>query len=142
NLVLSSTTYAAWDADRRREIAGAGWDMVVIDEAHHARRTYQGVNKMSSTNAYRLAELISDPDLARAQAMLLLTATPMQLHPFELYSLIELLDPALFPTYEDFDRHRRDLRGLNATVERLKSLEATTEAERQAALVDAATWLD
>lgn len=141
NLVLTSTTYAAWDEDRRREIAGAGWDMVVMDEAHHARRTYQGANRMSSTNAYRLVDLISDPDVARAQAMLLLTATPMQLHPFELYSLIELLDPALFPTYEDFDRHRRELGGLNATVEHLKSFESATEEERGAALADAETWL-
>ncbi len=141
NLVLASTTYAAWDEDRRREIAGAGWDMVVIDEAHHARRTYQGANRMSSTNAYRLADLISDPDLARAQAMLLLTATPMQLHPFELYSLIELLDPALFPTYDDFDRHRSELRGLNATVERLRSFESATEQEREAALDAAEMWL-
>jgi superfamily II DNA or RNA helicase len=141
NLVLASTTYAAWDEDRRKEIAGAGWDMVVIDEAHHARRTYQGENKMSPTNAYRLAELISDPDLARAQAMLLLTATPMQLHPFELYSLIELLDPALFPTYDDFDSHRHELRGLNATVERLKGFESATEQEREAAIADAEMWL-
>ena len=35
---------------------------------------------------------------------LFLTATPMQLDPDELYSLIELLDPALFPTVEHFDQ--------------------------------------
>ena len=41
--VIASTTYAAWnDEARREEIALAGWDLVVIDEAHHARRTLQG----------------------------------------------------------------------------------------------------
>jgi ATP-dependent helicase HepA len=141
DLVLTSTTYAAWDEDRRREIVNAGWDMVIIDEAHHARRTYQGANKTTSTNLYRLAEQISDPDIARAQAMLLLTATPMQLHPFELYSLIELLDPALFPTFEDFDHHRTKLRGLNTTVECLKRFESITMEEREATLADAERWL-
>lgn len=142
DLVLTSTSYAAWDEDRRNEIAGAGWDMVIVDEAHHARRTYQGGNKAAPTNVYRLVERISDPDLARAQSMLLLTATPMQLHPFELYSLIELLDPALFPTFDDFDQHRRDLKGLNATVEKFKRFEAIGDSEQAEALADAERWLD
>ena len=43
----------------------------------------------------------------------------MQLHRFELYSLIELLDPALFPTFEDFNSHADSLAGLNAAVEGL-----------------------
>jgi superfamily II DNA or RNA helicase len=141
DLVIASTSYAAWDPTRRHDIASAGWDMVIVDEAHHARRTYQGRNKSSPTNLYRLVEEISDPDLARAQAMLLLTATPMQLHPFELYSLIELLDPALFPTFEDFDEHRRQLRGLNVTVERIKRFKELGEAEREEALADAEGWL-
>lgn len=96
DLVICSTSYAARDPDRRHEIARAGWDMVIVDEAHHARRTYQGPNRSSPTNLYGLVDEISDPDLARAQAMLLLTATPMQLHPFELYSLIELLTRRCF----------------------------------------------
>src|SRR3954452_11895687 len=94
--------------------------MIVIDEAHHVRRTRQASNRTSATQLYRLAEQLSDPDLTAAQSMLLLTATPMQLDPFELYSLIELLDPALFPTEDDFNAHRRELRGLNETVERVK----------------------
>ena len=141
DLVIASTSYAAWDPARRHDIASAGWDMVIVDEAHHARRTYQGRNKSSPTNLYRLVEEISDPDLARAQAMLLLTATPMQLHEFELYSLIELLDPALFPTFDDFDEHRQQLRGLNVTVERFKRFKELDEAERDEALADAEGWL-
>src|SRR6201999_1541940 len=88
-----------------------------------------------------LVEEISDPDLARAQAMLLLTATPMQLHPFELYSLIELLDPALFPTFDDFDEHRQALRGLNVTVERFKRFTELDQDERDEALAEAEAWL-
>jgi hypothetical protein len=65
----------------------------------------------------------------------------MQLHAFELYSLIELLDPALFPTFDDFDEHRQALRGLNVTVERLKRFTEIDQAERDEALEDAKAWL-
>ena len=47
-------------------------------------------------------DLVS-PDAFSKRAALFLTATPMQLDSGELYSLIELLDPALFPTEEHFD---------------------------------------
>jgi SNF2 family DNA or RNA helicase len=141
DLVLTSATFASWTEDRRREIAGAGWDMVVFDEAHHCRRRYEGVNRSAPTNLYRLAEEISDPDLARAQAMLLLTATPMALHPFELYSLIELLDPALFPTFADFEENRSALRGLNATVEGIRRA-GDNGSMAPSVLEQASAWLD
>ena len=81
----------------------------------HARAT----GRYRSTNLYRLAELLADPEQGRSLGYLLLTATPMQLDPFELYSLIELLDPTLFADEADFEEHRSELRGLNATVDRL-----------------------
>jgi hypothetical protein len=97
---------------------------VIVDEAHHARRT---LGNLAGTRFYRLVQQLANPEHANSRAMLFLTATPMQLHPFELYSLLELLDPTLFASYEDFDDHRRNLAGLNQTVEaigRWPSLEA------------------
>lgn len=141
NSVIASTSFAAHSDDRRRDLAAAGWDMVVVDEAHHARRTYQGSGKYTTTNLYRLVEGLADPDLARAQSMLFLSATPMQLHRYELYSLIELLDPALFPTPGDFDDHVNDLRGLNRTVEKVKRWSALRPLEREAVLGDVQQWL-
>jgi superfamily II DNA or RNA helicase len=135
--VICSTTFAAWSEDRRREIALAGWDMVVIDEAHHARRTWQGEHKHTETNLYKLAEMLADPDMGRAQSFLLLTATPMQLHRYELYSLIELLDPALFPTFDDFDEHADALAGLNAATESVRrwpTLDSDDQAETENAV--------
>ena len=97
------------------EIAQAGWDLIIIDEAHHVRR-----NSSNTTLMYRLAQKLTDPELDRDQSMLLLTATPMQLEREELYALIELLDPALFPSEESFSRHVDELPGLNALVERVR----------------------
>jgi len=138
--VISSTSFACRDEERRAEIAGAGWDMVVIDEAHHARRTWQSSGSHTTTNLYRLAEQLADPDLNRSQSMLLLTATPMQLHRFELFSLIELLDPALFPTFDDFDAHADDLRGLNELVERLKRWPALDVCQRRSVVQGIEEW--
>ena len=56
------------------------------------------------------------PDAFSKRAALFLTATPMQLDSRELYSLVELLDPALFPTPEHFDRHRAQVPGLSRLV--------------------------
>jgi hypothetical protein len=55
NNVIVSSTYAAWDPKRREDIALADWDLVIIDEAHHARRTYEGRSRYTDTNLYRLA---------------------------------------------------------------------------------------
>lgn len=128
--VIASTTFAAHDEARRQEIALAGWDLVVIDEAHHARRQWQGETRYTETNLYRLASALADPDMGRALGFLLLTATPMQLHRFELYSLIELLDPALFVNFEDFDKHAGSLAGLNATVDAVRRWEQLPTAEK------------
>jgi SNF2 family DNA or RNA helicase len=64
------------------------WDIVVIDEAHHARRRSPGLGGERRPN--RLLELlhrIKD----RTLALLLLTATPMQVHPVEVWDLLSVL---------------------------------------------------
>lgn len=64
------------------------WDIVVIDEAHHARRKSPGLAGERRPN--RLLELlhrIKD----KTQALLLLTATPMQVHPVEVWDLLSVL---------------------------------------------------
>ena len=95
--VIASTSYACVGRRRRAQIALADWDLVIIDEAHHARRTREG-------RPISLARTCTDSprrwpiqNSGTSRGCLLLTATPMQLDPFELYSLIELLDPTLFP---------------------------------------------
>jgi ATP-dependent helicase HepA len=137
NNVLASSTYAAWDERRREDIAHAGWDLVVIDEAHHARRTWQGRSRYSDTNLYRLANRLADPERVTSSGLLLLTATPMQLHRFELYSLIELLDPSLFPDFDEFEAHVESVAGLNKAVDlvrRWPALDLDEQSEADAAI--------
>lgn len=78
---------------RRRERQGelleaADWDLLVLDEAHHARRTGAGTKQEKGPN--RLLRLMLGLRL-KAKALLLMTATPMQVHPVEIWDLLNLL---------------------------------------------------
>ena len=94
------------------------WDLVILDEAHHARSHRSG-NRVNTTRLYRLVSKLAETERFAQRSMLFLTATPMQLDTHELYSLVELLDPALFPSEDHFERHRRAVPGLSRLVERL-----------------------
>ena len=79
---------------RRRDRADAllneaePWDLVVLDEAHHARRRGAGGQKEGGPNALlRLMRGLKD----RTQGLVLLTATPMQVHTVEVWDLLNLL---------------------------------------------------
>jgi len=87
-LVLTSS-FLMRRADRQRELLeAADWDLIVLDEAHHARRRGAGTAQEKGPNALLdLMRKLKD----RCQSLLLLTATPMQVHPVELWDLIDLL---------------------------------------------------
>lgn len=76
--------------DRQRELLEAAepWDLVILDEAHHARRRGAGSAMESGPNA--LLRLMRGL-VPRTQGLVLLTATPMQVHPVEVYDLLTLL---------------------------------------------------
>ena len=64
------------------------WDLVLLDEAHHARRRGAGGATEGGPNALlRLMQGLKD----RTQGLVLLTATPMQVHPIEVWDLLNLL---------------------------------------------------
>ena len=109
---------SSWiSGDRWAKLAAqVQWDMVVVDEAHHARVHR---NRQTSTRLYKVVRELVSPDAFSKRAALFLTATPMQLDSGELYSLVELLDPALFPTKEHFDIHRDEVPGLSRLVHEL-----------------------
>ncbi len=102
---------------------------MIFDEAHRVRRHFAGPGRYRATQAYDLAEELKD----RVHGLLALTATPMQLHPFELYSLIELIEPGLYPSYEAYDRRRADLPVLNEAMKTLMGWPTLAPALRSAA---------
>ena len=89
--VLLAGSQLAKRADRRNQILDAGgWDLLVVDEAHHARR-----KDFKDRNAYRpnrLLSLIQElGERGKFAGLLLMTATPMQVHPVEVWDLLKLL---------------------------------------------------
>ena len=120
---------------RRRERAkilleeAAPWDLVVLDEAHHARRRAAGSAQEGGPNALlRLMQDLKD----RTAGLLLLTATPMQVHPIEVWDLLNLLGlpgdwtaPAFLRFFEDIGQSSPS----GAAVERMARL--FRAAERQ-----------
>ncbi len=64
------------------------WDLMVLDEAHHARRRSPGAPTEGGPNRMlRLMQRLRE----RTQGLVLLTATPMQVHPVEVWDLLNLL---------------------------------------------------
>ena len=77
-------------ADRQRELLEVAepYDLIILDEAHHARRRGAGSTSESGPNALlRLMRSLKE----RTQGLVLLTATPMQVHPVEVFDLLSLL---------------------------------------------------
>ena len=102
-------------ADRAAELLEEAepWDVVVLDEAHHARRRGAGTGREGGPNALlalmrRLEE--------RARGLVLLTATPMQVHPVELWDLLDLLGLPPEWTEEAFLRFFEDLASSNPSA--------------------------
>ncbi len=106
------------------------WDIVIFDEAHHLRRylTNQKTEQYRTTLAYELAEKLSE----KTKSLLLLTATPIQLHSFDLFSLIQLLNPYEFNNYESFETERKKIPLLNLLVKNLRNFTRINTYERSA----------
>ena len=76
-------------ADRIEDL-GIGFDLVIIDEAHHMR------NPGTRTNSIGKAlSSVSD-------AVLMLSATPIQLHSEDLFHLLQILDEGQFEDRQEF----------------------------------------
>ena len=141
--IVTSASFASLDEERRKAIALAPWDLVVFDEAHHARRTLdsEAILKWSETQMYKLTESLARLDTGGASGLLFLTATPMQLHQFELYSLVELLDPALFSDYFDFEKNRQASKGLNISVKLIRKWQELDGDQKESIISDVAGYL-
>ena len=92
-------------AEQAEAAAAPGWDLVIVDEAHHLRgeRAFAAVK--------RLAE--------QSWGLLLLTATPMQLDPEEYRALLTLLVPATAPSAERLKAQMARQEELSRTVRAL-----------------------
>lgn len=88
--VVIASSHLMRRRDREKELCedAEPWDLVILDEAHHARRKGAGSEKEEGPNALlRLMRRLRH----RTRGLVLLTATPMQVHPVEVWDLLDLL---------------------------------------------------
>ena len=86
-VLLASSHLARMRSNRAELLDGPGWDLVFVDEAHHARR--RGSRPTDSPNQM-LATLKALAEENLFGSLLLASATPMQLHTHDLWDLLNL----------------------------------------------------
>jgi superfamily II DNA or RNA helicase len=93
--ILLASSHLAKRRERQQQLLAAeNWDLVVVDEAHHARR--KDFLNTDQFRPNRLLELLRGPENRpglrdKTRGLLLLTATPMQIDPREVFDLLKLL---------------------------------------------------
>ena len=88
--VVIASSHLVRRTDRRQALLedAAPWDLIVLDEAHHARHRAAGSATDNRPNSLlRLLQGLKD----RTEGLVLLTATPLQVDPVELWDLLDLL---------------------------------------------------
>jgi len=96
-LVLCGLGLLTGSPDRARQALEAGWDLLVVDEAHHLEGT-----------AYGVVEALG----AAVPGLLLLTATPEQLGVPGHFARLRLLDPDRFHDLDAYLREAADYRAI------------------------------
>jgi superfamily II DNA or RNA helicase len=88
--VLLASSQLAKRGDRRKEVLAARpWDLLVVDEAHHARRKDFLQPTYRPNRLLGLLNNLKERD--KYAGLLLLTATPMQINPLEVWDLLTVL---------------------------------------------------
>ena len=96
---------------RLQQALEAGWDLVIVDEAHHLAWSPEGASA-----AYAVVEALGQ----RVPGLLLLTATPEQLGMASHFARLRLLDPDRFHDLDAFLRESNSYRELADLAERLE----------------------
>jgi ATP-dependent helicase HepA len=92
-LVLCSQQFFADFPERQNQALDAGWDMVIVDEAHHLEWSEQAPS----------ADYLFVEQLAHSvDGLVLLTATPEQLGKESHFARLRLLDPDRFYDFQHF----------------------------------------
>ncbi|NOU13772.1 MAG: RNA polymerase-associated protein RapA [Methylococcaceae bacterium] len=97
-LVLCSQSFFANYPRRQQQAVQAGWDLVVVDEAHHLQW-----NEQAPSPEYLFVEQLGQI----SPSLILLTATPEQLGKESHFAQLRLLDPDRFYSFAAFDEEER-----------------------------------
>ncbi|HJV89496.1 MAG TPA: RNA polymerase-associated protein RapA [Holophagaceae bacterium] len=111
-LILCEPGLFTRDPERLRQARDAGWDLLVVDEAHHLGWSPEGASP-----EYALVEALG----RETPGLLLLTATPEQLGQAGHFARLRLLDP---DRYADLPTFLRESEGYRAVAQLAEKLHA------------------
>lgn len=134
-LVITDSAFLVHDPERARLLVRAGWDLLVVDEAHHLAWTPE-----QESPEYVLVEALAK----RTPGLVLLTATPEQLGRSGHFARLRLLDPARYHDLEAFQQESARFAQLSALASLIvdgEPLSATQSAELKVWLGDDADTL-
>ena len=120
-LVLCSIAMLATDRQRAAQITEAGWDLLIVDEAHHMEWTPE-----SASPQYALVEALAK----KTQGLLLLTATPQQLGPEGHFARLRLLDPDRYSDLAKFMEECSHYEEVARALDRLLTGQPLTKEDR------------
>lgn len=109
-LVLCGLEFFMDDEVRQEQALAAGWDLCVVDEAHHLEWSEQTVSP-----EYAFVEALGKS----VPGLLLLTATPEQLGKQGHFARLRLLDPDRFHCYRRFQEEEREYEALADVIHHL-----------------------
>ena len=110
--VLAPLPWLAERPARQEQLLDAGWDLLVVDEAHHLEWTPD-----HASPGYTLVERLA----VRVPALLLLTATPEQLGREAHFARLRLLDPARYARLDDYLAESADYAARSALAQRIET---------------------
>ncbi len=121
-LILCSQGFFSKYPRRQQQAIAAGWDMVIVDEAHHLEWSEQ-----APSPDYLFVE-----QLGRiSPSLILLTATPEQLGKESHFARLRLLDPDRFYSFAAFVEEERLFEPVANAAKLLLAEEALNEAAQQ-----------
>ena len=121
-LVLCSVGFLSASERRSAQVFAAGWDLIVVDEAHHLEWTPQAASPQ-----YTLVETLA----RQTTGLLLLTATPQQLGPEGHFARLRLLDPDRYSDLAQFLGEAEHYEQVASAIGRLTGGKALTAADQK-----------
>ena len=115
-LALVSIDFLANSPKWAKQAVIAGWDMLVVDEAHHL---------LEETPEYNFVENLS----AQTNGLLLLTATPEQLGHKSHFARLHLLDSARFYDFDKFEQEEKQYFNVAKIANKILTKSDLTNAE-------------
>ncbi len=124
-LALCSLDFLMSSEQAQKDAYEAGWDLMVVDEAHHLAWSPE-----AASPEYQLVEQLS----AASQGLLLLTATPEQVGIASHFARLRLLDPARFHDLETFRKEEEQYETINNAVSQLREQGTALDDKAHASL--------